>query len=665
MQEKSTSVESNKNFSILDTILRNGKEGAPLVEVIARHFEELATFYHTGFKARGRFGLRNGDKRSSDAAKENAEKGLTEPAQELIQKTLYSLFGPQLEAFAKKEQTPELQEAASKSLQALARLVSTSFILIDQENDFYRQTMVNIFKDMEQPQRFFRYFSNGIEESNVEYLKWVEDNANKFSLSIARDLARASKEVPLWEQTQKPYDGVGKEEGVKTLSRFEFDAPKKSGNELGFIAKKKTSSDDETKKKYQYRWMVKKNDIDPTEKISADIHRWFLGDKAPKTRLVTSNDGTEVLIASRFIDSFQTIANATAPLVKKEKSKAERVKLLNTAYEYTFRELPSMYEVIAVALAAGNTDFHLENIGQTIPDPSAPEKKEAAIVDFGRSLAFNADARLNPIEFPGVKELHGSLTPTDILRGVHKGHYHLNSDYFLNEAFAHALDTVVRRIEKNPENLAHAIHSSAREVLAAYRKFPHPEYLEGDIIDHAGFGITMDNLGEKVADIMINERPAMLRDLSAQIRIQVALKEQDAEKLSSLLREHPEFTTKEVKWLTMDDSDTLPKPSSLEAFAQSLNCSKEIYTAIEQAARMAEMEKIRQTHHEGEKEKPLVTEDAEPAAPAKKKFSATARRQYSEEAPALSKKTQAREGGFAENVTKERKPENKRDTHSL
>ncbi|MBL0317889.1 MAG: hypothetical protein IPP74_01055 [Alphaproteobacteria bacterium] len=327
------------------------------------------------------------------------------------------------------------------------------------------------------------------------------------------------------------------------------------------------------KSKYKNEWMLKYQSIEDTiaEKWGADIARFFVGERAPKIRLVKGRDKS-ILLASRFIKDFESLWSFS-------------VRTNIEPYEaYEEVHLTGIHEVLALSILTLNYDIHMGNVG-VVKDKNGNDI--ASVLDcagaFGSRLGYEKFTRnrMNqPHLFDGMTK-GDPVLPLDIVRGIHGGHYDISSSHFISLEFADKLEAFSSLSKKDLTQLQRIIHSSAKEIGNAFKH--HPDTLGvAKALGRFGEAVTLNNLGYQMCEVMDRNLVAG-KELALQIRLQCALIQSNIDLLDTLLTEHPTLLGKKIKWLTDDDQPQIHKPTTLYEFVtnQSIKSPEIIFTVIE------------------------------------------------------------------------------------
>jgi len=489
--------------------------------------------------------------------------------------------------------SPELKKELSTSVLGCSLYCGAVMSGFDRDNEQLLARVLDELKSDKYLQTVIRDLNNEMskETPSLEAIQKIASSPKYLLNSKVLDKI-SGIEVTSEIRTQMENEYSHDDEKPKGLERFKFVAAKTAGVEPGVIAKKKPISEPkQDSKKYEYQWMIKKQSTreNIADVMAADIARYFLGDNAPKDRLLKnkSSDSSKSFIASRFIEGFQTL-NEVYPDIDPRTADGKL-----ELYKKAYKDIPGMYDVAAVNLLIGNYDFHLENTGQVTKDKNGIPTKEAATIDFGKALNFNlvhsdlsfiCNTKMQSDEKPEVGK---PLSPQDLLRALHGEPYEFKSPIFLNDEFAKALDRTYEKFTSNPDHLESIVANTANGI----KKSLSEEQMFG-IYEQISPDANYENFADEMVKV-VKERMNMMKELSLDIKTQIALKENDTQALDTLLKENPSLITKTFKWLPETNDPKIPKSSSISEYVKDNSCSKDISNIVNKHLKEHAIDKIR------------------------------------------------------------------------
>ncbi|MBL0318018.1 MAG: hypothetical protein IPP74_01745 [Alphaproteobacteria bacterium] len=469
----------------------------------------------------------------------------------------------------------------------LCDVVAYVYIAVGDYKDYNDKLMMQQFFLQREFTTILNDYKISIDKINTQLLIEKFNNINRqlidsFNRLVMKDL----KIQKITDGLKQPYDQQQKDKNnqVIPLSRHQFFEEKKHGNEAGVISRKELKSNDsQDKQKYTYRWMIKDEGGFGAIKsyITAHLFQSLLGEtKAPKMRFLA--DKSKIYTASRIFESYRDLwkyAPATIRSVEERNSEC-----------YQDNIAPGIHKLLAACVFLGYYDIHSANVGVT----NQSGKREAVIVDCERSLFFKAEGPGGRDFTSGCWALPGAVsdlkagdpfTPADMVRCWYKGYYEMNSILFLNLEFADALDCVATQFQDNANSFKELLGRLGNNINTAFKHNPERE-LTQQFFSMTAPGITLDNLPEAL-EKALHERVPMMRQFAQNIRLQLAINQNDVASVTQLLTQDSSLLTRQIKWLTYNSQPTLFCASTAGKYCTLIGADVSVVNVIrEKALRM-------------------------------------------------------------------------------
>lgn len=358
------------------------------------------------------------------------------------------------------------------------------------------------------------------------------------------------------EMKQDPVD----EKDKKTLKAFKFDSPKLSGEDPGVWGKSKSD---------ESIWMIKKAKV-TTEMISSaaasTIGQFFIPEDIAQEQLLTDSKG-QIYLASKKINGFETLPEARKKLNPEDRS---------DIYEWAHQNIDGKYLTSAVSMFLGNSDGHA---GNDAARAISENQSRATLIDLGKSMNFTmTNSELAQLSgessIPDKIGIGENISPADMQRLMHGNFYKMNSPIYLDQKYVDALNTIVAKYEANPE----ALHESVRKFGSDLKEITKPQDLK-PFLDKLSPTATFETLEDDLVKA-VQSRAQQTKEYAENISVQMALRDNDVQKLSSIISQNPSILEREIKWLSETNENSVPKNSTIAKRAKETNRSQEILDAI-------------------------------------------------------------------------------------
>lgn len=337
-----------------------------------------------------------------------------------------------------------------------------------------------------------------------------------------------------------------------TLAEFYKIGDKKHGIEEGIIAKKMgfglKSTKNPNSKKYQYKWLIKHQDTYATisDFIGARIMRFFIGDRAPKNKIIRNSQG-EILLASRIIEDLKTI--------NKRYGRQNRKKWLMAS-----KDIKEFSFVKALGVFLMDSDRNGGN-DSAVPDQDDPSMLVSSGVDFARSLIFynNFEFLKNDEHIFNQVNQGERLDPSDLVIIATNYWYKMPISIFINDDFIRDLKHIAQIYHSRREEFENVISGLVHKLK---------EVLSDDVLkDYAKKTTGRRNL-EKALKKEFEIQAEKIGYFALCLELQKSIMDNDIEKFKSLIESNLALTFLKIKWLKKQGEETKrnPLPNTVEKY---------------------------------------------------------------------------------------------------
>lgn len=401
---------------------------------------------------------------------------------------------------------------------------------------------------------------NGIIPANE--LTELETSTKSMSEASVEILAKAKQEIKTRDMREEMKLDLVEEKDKKTLRAFSFDSPKLSGDDPGVWGRSKEDGS---------IWMIKKpkamNEM-LSSALASKIGQFFIPDDIAQEKLITDSKG-QIFLASKKIDAFETLPEARRKTDPTDKT---------DIYEWAHDKIDGKYKTSAVSIILGNSDGHAGNDAAR-SNPNNPRESIATLIDLGKSMNFTmTNSELAQLsgesKIPDKVSIGESITPTDMQRLMHGNFYKMNSPIYLNDKYVTELNNLVAKYEANPEGL----NGSIREFVTELKSIAKPEDLK-PLLEKISPTATFETMELDLVKAM-ETRMQQTKEYAENISVQIALRDNDAEKLTEIITKNPSILERKIKWLSETNENSVPKTSTIAERAAETNRSQELIDSL-------------------------------------------------------------------------------------
>lgn len=344
------------------------------------------------------------------------------------------------------------------------------------------------------------------------------------------------------------------------LSEFYKVGKKKHGIEPGIIAKKFGGGLKPTKnpnsRKYKYKWLIKYQDVFATlnDFFGASIARFFIGDRAPKNKVIINSHG-DVLLASRFIDGLRTVNDLYG-----RKNTKKWVRSKSEIGEFSFMK--------ALGVFLMDSDRNGGN-DASIPDSENQKKLISSGVDFARSMVFynNFPFLKNDRHITEQVKSGERLDPSDVVIIATNDWYKMPISLFINDEFINDLRKIAKIYHDRRVEFEAVISSAVDRVKKIVDKHILKDYSKK---------ITgSKNLAKGLKKEFAMQAQKIVH-FALCLELQKSVMEGDIPKFKEILEKNVELTFLQIKWLKGrgEEMKGNPEPNSLGDYLDSQHQDK-------------------------------------------------------------------------------------------
>ena len=350
------------------------------------------------------------------------------------------------------------------------------------------------------------------------------------------------------------------------LSEFYKVGKKKHGIEPGIIAKKfgggLKPTKDPNSRKYKYKWLIKYQDVSATlnDYFGASIARFFIGDRAPKNKVIINSHG-DVLLASRFIDGLRTVNDLYG-----RKNTKKWVRSADEISEFSFMK--------ALGVFLMDSDRNGGN-DASIPDSEKPKKLISSGVDFARSMIFynNFNFLKNDRHIFSQVNNGERLDPSDVVIIATNDWYKMPISIFINDEFIKNLRSIAQIYNDRKTEFEAVISSLVDRVK---------KIVDKDVLKDYAKKITgSKNLAKGLKKEFALQSQKIVH-FALCLELQKSIVEGDILKFKEILESNIELTFLKIKWLKGrgEQMKKNPAPNLLEEYLDSKHGDKPEFKKI-------------------------------------------------------------------------------------